>query len=651
MARVKRNFTYPGLTTDVMARIKACHVCLAKITKEKIKAGIHVPQQNGYPLQSVYVDLVGPFKPTKAGHEYILSIEDGFSRFIMLQPLKSKRSAEVVRTLIDKYISVFGCPVRIHSDQGKEFTSALMEGVCKEMGVKKTLTPSYNPSSNMVERFHRTLSSMLRTILGREDTNWDSLLPAITLAYNSKLNESTGVTPALAFLGKEMKIPVDLIIQLPDQEPRNSNTYIRDLIGRYNKVYQYMTTKQEGIFRRNAKQYVGEKDMFQEGDMVWYLTPRQVAGKPKKITNNWTGPWTVTRKAADVLYDLRGTREDGTTVDREAVNISRLRKYNGPPGKKLSLPKQVQFAEEDEDAEEVQASKIFVPVSTNIPVYSPSFVPDIRDIGRREDSTSQSTEQSFRTPEPRPEPSRRKRSLRSDTDGDTDQETRKRRPDRADPAVKRGYVETSEEETETTKKFIPEKGIIRKRPTTDTETDLEPEEERSKTTRPRKKIGQQVTDYQHAADTPEAETSTDQDMSEGTLASMLIPVKRNSKLPVRATDGAAGYDIHAAEKVVLNPKSVTAIPTGLAMSLPDGVYAQIQPRSGLARKKGLFAIAGVIDTDFVGEIQVLMYNSSQEEVVIQEGERISQILFLNYNIVEFQQTDHLPETKRGTSGF
>ncbi|MCP3663595.1 MAG: transposase family protein [Gammaproteobacteria bacterium] len=103
------------------------------------------------------------------GYNYILSMEDGFSRFISLAPLKSKVSEEVIQALLERYISRFGCPLVIHSDNGKEFTNQLMAKLLARLEVAHTTTPAYNPQSNNVERFHRTLRDHYRMWTARNN--------------------------------------------------------------------------------------------------------------------------------------------------------------------------------------------------------------------------------------------------------------------------------------------------------------------------------------------------------------------------------------------------------------------------------------------------------------------------------------------------
>ena len=202
------------MATDVHTRVGVCHQCLAKIVKEKSKCGIHFPQRNGYPMQSIYIDLVGPLPESTTGNKYIMSVSDGFSRFVNLYPLPSKHGIGVAKVLVDGIIKTFGCPMQIHSDNRLEFNNEMVKEISWQLDIL---------SSNLVERFHLTLNQLLRVVLDREDREWEQHLPAITLAYNTKVNNATGVPPSLAFLGREAKLPVDLVLQLPDKEYETPN--------------------------------------------------------------------------------------------------------------------------------------------------------------------------------------------------------------------------------------------------------------------------------------------------------------------------------------------------------------------------------------------------------------------------------------------
>lgn len=129
----------------------------------------------------------------------------------------------------------------------------------------------------------------------------------------------------------------------------------------------------------------------------------------------------------------------------------------------------------------------------------------------------------------------------------------------------------------------------------------------------------------------------------------------DNPLPTYETEGSAGVDLRAQlqEPVMLKPLQRALIPTGLFIELPDGYEAQVRPRSGLALKKGVTVLnsPGTIDSDYRGEIKIILINLSNETTIINTGERIAQLIISKYEKVSFKEVDELNETKRGEGGF
>ncbi len=131
--------------------------------------------------------------------------------------------------------------------------------------------------------------------------------------------------------------------------------------------------------------------------------------------------------------------------------------------------------------------------------------------------------------------------------------------------------------------------------------------------------------------------------------------KKDLHLPVYATEGSAGMDLHAAvdAEVQLNPLETKAIPTGFAIELPVGFEAQIRPRSGLALNHhiGILNSPGTIDSDYRGEIKVLLTNFGKETYTVKQGDRIAQMVVQRYARVDWETVEKVNETSRGTGGF
>lgn len=138
---------------------------------------------------------------------------------------------------------------------------------------------------------------------------------------------------------------------------------------------------------------------------------------------------------------------------------------------------------------------------------------------------------------------------------------------------------------------------------------------------------------------------------------MKVQIINKSKhaLPTYATEQSAGVDLRANidEPITMQPLERKLIPTGLFISLPKGYEAQVRPRSGLAIKKGVTVLnsPGTIDADYRGEICVILINLSKEPFVIEDGERIAQMVIARHEQAEWEEVQVLDETERGAGGF
>ena len=139
------------------------------------------------------------------------------------------------------------------------------------------------------------------------------------------------------------------------------------------------------------------------------------------------------------------------------------------------------------------------------------------------------------------------------------------------------------------------------------------------------------------------------------LSTVFIRNKSGQSLPEYATELSAGLDVRACidAPVVLQSGAWQLIPTGLSVALPEGTELQVRPRSGLAFKHGITVLnsPGTIDADYRGEIGVLLINHGAKPFVVENGERIAQLVLAKVERVQWSETDALPDTSRGAGGF
>lgn len=146
-------------------------------------------------------------------------------------------------------------------------------------------------------------------------------------------------------------------------------------------------------------------------------------------------------------------------------------------------------------------------------------------------------------------------------------------------------------------------------------------------------------------------------MTDVTVQVLPLPHFAGLDLPAYETAGSAGMDVRAAvpdrEPMVLAPGQRAMVPTGLSVAIPEGYEIQVRPRSGLAAKHGLTCLntPGTIDSDYRGEIKVILINLGAEPFTIQRGERIAQLVLAPVTRLAWSQVDQLSETARGAGGF
>ena len=132
-----------------------------------------------------------------------------------------------------------------------------------------------------------------------------------------------------------------------------------------------------------------------------------------------------------------------------------------------------------------------------------------------------------------------------------------------------------------------------------------------------------------------------------------LPHGHGLELPTYATHGAAGMDVLAAESVTLKPGQRHAVATGLAMAIPEGYEIQVRPRSGLALKHGITVpnTPGTIDSDYRGELKVILINHGPDDFAIARGDRVAQLVLAEVTQAAWEEVDDLDATARGDGGF
>ncbi|MCG7877680.1 MAG: RNase H-like domain-containing protein, partial [Candidatus Thiodiazotropha endolucinida] len=230
--KVRQSFYWPALSEDVKQFIKSCDSCTArKLSRKKNKAPLG-QYLVGEPMERVALDILGPLPLSKSGNRYILVIADCFTKWTESVAIPNQEAKTVAEAFVNHFVCRFGVPLQLHSDQGKCFESKLFHEMCSILDIDKTRTTSMRPQSNgTVERFNRTLISMLTMYCNENQDNWDTYLPQVMMAYRSSTHASTHVSPNRMVFGREITLPLQAIIGRPALEMTESNveTYVQKL--------------------------------------------------------------------------------------------------------------------------------------------------------------------------------------------------------------------------------------------------------------------------------------------------------------------------------------------------------------------------------------------------------------------------------------
>ena len=141
-----------------------------------------MPSLTGYVGEKLYIDLVS-MSDTVRGKRYLLTAEDSFSRYCHAYLIPNKDASTVAKVLVDQHFNIYGLPDQLHLDNGGEFVNNLWKELFSEFKIQHTTTPPYNPSSNPVKHFHRTIIAMLRTRGEGIQDYWDLWINASVFAY------------------------------------------------------------------------------------------------------------------------------------------------------------------------------------------------------------------------------------------------------------------------------------------------------------------------------------------------------------------------------------------------------------------------------------------------------------------------------------
>ncbi len=305
---IKENLHYwwPKMKKHINAHTTCCQSCQF-IKHGKYKTWKNTNRMKLFsatkPFQQISVDIVGPLPVSHSQNRYIVSIIDKFTRYCMLIPVKDVKSLTIVQA-IDRWMTTFGPPESILSDNGPQFISAIYKDYndnIKDGGTKRKYTSTYYAQCNgQIERLHRWLKERLALIAfdGRlnfvdGDDDWSDYLPIIQYTYNSTPNKMTSYAPMNIVFGNDLyEIPKEF-----NFDPALPEQYIQYLSNRQ-AIIRFKANKQQAKYDEARKRYFDKKNsdkrlQYQIGDRVLYDIHTHFTGNRAKLGPKWVGPFEI----------------------------------------------------------------------------------------------------------------------------------------------------------------------------------------------------------------------------------------------------------------------------------------------------------------------------------------------------------------------
>ncbi|MCW4347301.1 MAG: RNase H-like domain-containing protein, partial [Candidatus Thiodiazotropha endolucinida] len=247
-ALLKKRCFWIGMQEDVKQWVNSCERCV--VAKAPIPT-IRPPIKNllaDRPLDIVAMDFTLLEKASN-GLENVLILSDVFTKYTVAVPTKDQKANTVAKTLVKEWFYKFGIPNRLHSDQGRNFESAVIKELCNIYGILKSRTTPYHPEGNgQVERFNRTMHNLLRTLSPDQKKRWPDHLSELVYVYNITPHSSTGLSPYFMMYGRNPKMPLDHLLGQTTQEPP-----IEGWVVDHKNRLEHAFTHARAVLRKNAE--------------------------------------------------------------------------------------------------------------------------------------------------------------------------------------------------------------------------------------------------------------------------------------------------------------------------------------------------------------------------------------------------------------
>jgi transposase InsO family protein len=313
LSLIRERFYWPGLNTHVQQWIGSCDRCLKRKTSTNVRAPL-INIRTCQPMELVCIDYLS-LEESKGGYSNILVVTDHYTRYAQAFATRNQSALLTAKILFEEFFVHYGFPLRLHSDQGRNFESNVIKHLCQIAGIEKSRTTPYHPQGNgMVERFNRTLLGMLGTLEESKKSDWKSSIRPLVHAYNCTRHDSTGYSPFFLMFGRQARLPIDIALGIGDQsDDIDLPKYVDSLRKRLKEAYK-IATRHADAARKKQKSNFDLRirgALIEPGDRVLV---KKVAFEGKhKIADHWESePYVVLEQPKQDIPVYVVRKENGT---------------------------------------------------------------------------------------------------------------------------------------------------------------------------------------------------------------------------------------------------------------------------------------------------------------------------------------------------
>lgn len=292
--RIRENYKWKHMKTDIKNLIKSCQSCQINKTNHKPgKAPMEITTTSHFPFQRLGLDIVGPLPVTEQGNRFILTMQDDLTKYSYAVPIPDHEAKTIADSFVS-FIALFGIPESILTDQGSDFTSNLFKEVNKLFKIKHILSSPYHPQTQgALERSHLTLKDYLKHYICTQQTNWDEYVSLAMFSYNTHFHKSTQYTPFELIFGRKASIPNSLTMK--PEFKYTYDDYYSNLKLKLNKSFEIAREKLISAKEKSKVHYDTKinKHNFKIGNLVYVYNKSIKKGISKKLQPNYKGPYKI----------------------------------------------------------------------------------------------------------------------------------------------------------------------------------------------------------------------------------------------------------------------------------------------------------------------------------------------------------------------